>query len=170
MFKQFLALAMVLLLVGCQQQSALVTSLDAVQYACDAARVAIPLLVAAGTIDPATASLAMTFTGATAQATSQAIPEAESSDSSALKAEKIIAIYSQVLAQVPGLPTNAQALVQAIVAAIQAVVQQLQVMDKHPELLSKSWPLTRGDKAKLHNIQFRAAKLHTFAAVYKPLK
>lgn len=164
---KFVLLSLAIALVSCGTVSALVTTLDAVQAACSAAAVAIPLLDSAGTISPAEAAAAMTFISSAAAATSQAITEAESSDTTVVKGEKIAAIYSQVLSAVPGLPPQVPGLVSAVIDAIHIVLGQLGVAAKYPGLGS-AIALSRADRHALDRVRQNVDRVQRAAAVWKP--
>lgn len=109
-----IALLAIFTLPGCGISNVTTT----LQLVIAAAEAAVGVLGSTGTIPPGTATLALNYLSAVSQATSFAATELASTDSSVMKAEKIIAKFASIAA--PNLPAGTP---QTILAVIQAVVQ-----------------------------------------------
>ena len=121
-----------LLLVGCTVTQISV-SLAVVSDACEAATLAVPILEATGILDSGIGNIVLAYTGAVSTAASQSGTELLTSDTAAVKDEKIIGYFAQVA--VPALGPTVGPEVQAIVSAISSAVNLFLAQFNSPSAL-----------------------------------
>jgi hypothetical protein len=145
---------------ACQPSTALVSSLQAVEAAAEAA---VPVLSATGYIPAPLVPVVETYLNAVSVATAKTVAELDSTDTSAQKAAAIEGYWVGVV--VPGLPSSvsasAVAEIQAVNAAVQAFLAHLHGgVAQAIVAANQSVSLTHADRAVLHDIESRAEKLH----------
>jgi len=162
MKKIFLAVMLsMLMLVGCSNQASnLILTLSAIQDASSVAVIVVNGMVAAGKIDPLTATTVNTYAKLVSGAVTVSITELGTTDTNTRKITVITQAFASLTAPHfgPNVSAQVQAIVQAIGTSIQLFLSQL---GGTPSLMAKLTPhaeikLTSGDKALLKQIQVKS--------------
>ena len=112
---------------SCTPQQTTVTALEAVSIAATAAIPTIIALEAVGKIDPATATIALSYAKSVSTAASLSATELNSSDTNAVKVSVVIADFEPVVAPAlgPNVAPEVTAAIQAISGAIELFISNL---------------------------------------------
>jgi len=172
MIAVFMAFVMALCSVGCgTPTSNLIVALNAVSDAASVAVVVTQALVATGKVDQATANLVATYSASVGTAVNTATTELNSTDTNAVKIEKVTAAFAAVAA--PAFGANAPeilAAINAVTAAINIFIQQLQ--GTSVTAAAKAAPhapivLSHNDKMMIKKIHTKTAEMMAAAAKLK---
>jgi hypothetical protein len=128
------------------------------------AETAVGVLGATGTIPPAVVTQVDTYLTLVSQATSFAATELASSDSSAVKADKIIAQFASISAPIlpPGIAQTIVAVIQAVANAVANFLNTIQpaaTTGIHRASIPSSIKISSADKNTLSQIKLRADAL-----------
>lgn len=152
-----------LLSTSCTPAQTTTVTLDAINIACSAALIGVPVLESNGVVDSATGDVIVGYATTVSAAVSKATTEAESTDTTAVKYDVIVADFANAV--VPNLPANISPSAAAIVKGIQTVVSQfLQTMKapatvklvRAPENQKVKVPMV--EKMRLHRVRATAKK------------
>lgn len=145
----FVVLAALFALVSCGSNQVLTT----LQLVVASSEAAVAALEAGGTIDPNTAAKIENYLTSVSTAASFAATELASSDSTAVKAAKIVQEFATVTA--PDLPAGTpQVILTTVNAVVQAVLNFLATVQPAPT--AAAIKISEQDKAALKTLQVRA--------------